>query len=240
MLKKLLLTTLVLTSMQPMLAMRIMSSAEVETWADEADAGDIVGRTLDKGLIDLIKSPVKNVELRLQNIQRLLDAGASPDAYDNHSKKDALEWALDFKKNDIAKFLILRQAKLTGNHLSAVARMGNLELCKLMITSANVNFRDECGWTPLYSATSRGHCSIMKFLIENGADVNAKTNEQDTPLLQVSYLAAQRGKSTSELENICRLLIAHGADKNIKNLDGETAYDRYPKFEFLKPDTEGE
>lgn len=44
--------------------------------------------------------------------------------------------------------------------------------------------RDREGWTPLFSAIRKGHLDVVKFLIDQGADVNAVTGVQShrTPL----------------------------------------------------------
>ena len=38
------------------------------------------------------------------------------------------------------------------------------------------------GWTPLQVAAYQGHKEIAKLFIANGADVNAKDDDGDTPL----------------------------------------------------------
>ena len=53
-------------------------------------------------------------------------------------------------------------------------------------------------------------------LIKNGADVNAKGRDGQTPLMH----AAQ---GTLGLDDMVRLLIARGADVNIKTRTGDTA-----------------
>lgn len=40
---------------------------------------------------------------------------------------------------------------------------------------AIVNAKDENGWTPLHEGARSGHLEVVKLLVENGADVNAKT-----------------------------------------------------------------
>jgi ankyrin repeat protein len=44
------------------------------------------------------------------------------------------------------------------------------------IRNINVNVKDdEYGWTPLHYAALNGHIEIARLLLQNGADVNAKT-----------------------------------------------------------------
>ena len=57
---------------------------------------------------------------------------------------------------------------------------------------------------------------IVKYLLENGADINAKDNYGTTALMKAS--------SNGQLE-IVQFLIENGADINIKNNEGKTALD---------------
>ena len=45
----------------------------------------------------------------------------------------------------------------------------------LIELGANVNTKDDGGWTPLISATSAGYIDIVKLLIGKGANVNEAT-----------------------------------------------------------------
>ncbi|HUU17930.1 MAG TPA: ankyrin repeat domain-containing protein [Sedimentisphaerales bacterium] len=56
--------------------------------------------------------------------------------------------------------------------------------------------------TPLLSAVSRGHREVVNLLLVNGANVNAKDNDDRTPL----SLAKDKG-----YEKIVELLRRHGA-----------------------------
>ncbi len=77
---------------------------------------------------------------------------------------------------------------------------------------------DPGGWrrTPLHVAVLHGHAELARFLLSEGADVNARTKYGDTPL----HFAVQGGDA-----GMVRLLRAHGADAAIKNDDGETPLD---------------
>ena len=88
------------------------------------------------------------------------------------------------------------------------------EIVELLIANgANINVRDNDGYTPLYSAVSWGNKEVVKLLIANGADVNGKIKDGWTPLHRAAY--------QGEKEAV-KLLIANGADVNAKNNNGST------------------
>ncbi|GFU11199.1 ankyrin-3 [Nephila pilipes] len=87
----------------------------------------------------------------------------------------------------------------TGLHLSAF--LGNLELLKYCFendTTCSIDARDSSGSTALHMAVLGNHQEIVSFLIDNGAEINIKDANGDTPLL----LAAK-----NNCINITRLLI---------------------------------
>ena len=81
---------------------------------------------------------------------------------------------------------------------------------------ADVNGKDENGWTPLHFAARYGHEEIVELLISEGADVNAKDENSWTPL----HFAARHGH-----KEIVELLIAKGADVNAKDNFEDTPLD---------------
>ncbi|MCD4783719.1 MAG: ankyrin repeat domain-containing protein [Candidatus Eremiobacteraeota bacterium] len=86
---------------------------------------------------------------------------------------------------------------------------GNTEVASHLVNLEPklVHAKDKDGWTPLYVAISWGEIEMVKLLIDNGADVNAK-NKGITPL----HGAAIGGKTDSVM-----LLIDNGADVNAKD-----------------------
>jgi 26S proteasome non-ATPase regulatory subunit 10 len=74
------------------------------------------------------------------------------------------------------------------------------------VARADVNEKGPDGMAPLYEATTRGNCKIVKLFLEHGAD--AKTELHRT---------ARLGRT-----ECCELLLQHGADVNARNDDGRT------------------
>ena len=72
------------------------------------------------------------------------------------------------------------------------------------------------GYTCLHSASEIGSLSIVQYLIEKGANIEATDGVKQTPL----YVASLRGKT-----DIVKYLISKGANKNAKDIDGKTPYD---------------
>jgi len=80
----------------------------------------------------------------------------------------------------------------------------------LITKGANINAKDVYNVTPLLKATYHGHTDIVKMLVENGADVNAKNPERREPVLYAALAAGFAdivellGGDTEELANADR------------------------------------
>ena len=80
---------------------------------------------------------------------------------------------------------------------------------KTLADGADVNAKDDNGWTPLHWAAVIGHKEVSEYLITMGADVNAaETVSGMTPL----HFAA-----AGDQKEIVELLLASGADVNAKD-----------------------
>lgn len=100
--------------------------------------------------------------------------------------------------------------------LMYVASWGDMAKVKdFLARGADMKARDKDGWTVLHHAALGGdHDDVMRMLIHAGADVNARTSGNETPLM----ISASKGK----VEEV-RELIEGGADVNAANNVGETA-----------------
>ncbi|KAG5608574.1 hypothetical protein H5410_019855 [Solanum commersonii] len=67
--------------------------------------------------------------------------------------------------------------------LLEAARYDDLDdVMSLASSGVSLDSKDSEGRTALHMASANGHCSIVEYLIRNGADVNASNVEKNTPL----------------------------------------------------------
>jgi ankyrin repeat protein len=104
------------------------------------------------------------------------------------------------------------------------------EVGRLLSVGADVNAKDNEGWTPLHMASYNGHVQVFQALREHGADIEAKTNRRSTPL----HLAAMDGHlavvaelltpndSNGTTTNILGKRKSRGANIEAKNNQGDT------------------
>jgi len=94
-------------------------------------------------------------------------------------------------------------AKAPDISIHEAAANGNIEAVKQHIAAgADVNAKDNWGWTPLHYAALKGHKEIAELLIAKGADVNAVGDLGRTPLdlayAETADLLRKHGGKTGE------------------------------------------
>ena len=92
-----------------------------------------------------------------------------------------------------------------------VIRANNLKELRKISCQDGAQAHDRMDWTPLHYAALYGSTEATRILLEAGADPNARTLAQATPLMFAAY----------SLEK-SRLLVEKGADVNAKAKDGTT------------------
>ncbi|PPD93947.1 hypothetical protein GOBAR_DD09048 [Gossypium barbadense] len=99
-----------------------------------------------------------------------------------------------------------------GDALHRAARIGDVNGMKCCISEgANMNGKDQNGWTPLHRAAFKGKTECVRALISYGGDINGVDNNGYTPL----HRAVEAGHVETAL-----VLIGHGAKANVKCLKG--------------------
>jgi len=133
--------------------------------------------------------------------------------------------------------------------LMEAAFAGNLEeVRRLVLEGTRVDVIDEERRTPLMFAAFNGHAPVGEYLLDAGAEIDAKDSSGRTalmyaasgPFVETVGLLLKRGaevnvQGTLEgftplmtaaaegLTDVVRLLLGAGADRDIKDVDGDTA-----------------
>lgn len=81
--------------------------------------------------------------------------------------------------------------------------------------------RDRKGKTPLHYAVESNEINFIRFLIDAGADVNAKDNKGNTPINDFRVYYSEKEEYDDRHETLS-FLIASGADVNNKGEYGQT------------------
>eukprot|EP01102_Stenamoeba_stenopodia_P018824 TRINITY_DN696_c0_g1_i1.p1 TRINITY_DN696_c0_g1~~TRINITY_DN696_c0_g1_i1.p1 ORF type:complete len:798 (+),score=192.75 TRINITY_DN696_c0_g1_i1:215-2608(+) len=108
----------------------------------------------------------------------------------------------------------------TPLHLAAI--QNNIEIAKLLVGCTDINSESRFGTTPLHEAARRGFVSMVELLINHGAEVNAKDNDDMTSLHAASsgchvFKNKDGDENSHEHLNVVRLLIDSKA--NLQELD---------------------
>ena len=98
------------------------------------------------------------------------------------------------------------------------AKKGDIEKARMLLSQDEtlIDARDKDGSTALHCATWKGLQSMVEFLLSQGADVNAR-NQNDHWGTTALHAAAHANQPA-----IAELLIEAGADVNALDLNGKT------------------
>lgn len=155
------------------------------------------------------------------SLQNLLDSGIHID-----SRNSRGETALFNVSGQGGKLLIEKGADINAKDSKGnvawralLCNDNNLDIVRMLIkdNKIDIHTKDDSGRTPLHQVALCGNTNIAKLLIDNGADVNARDNNNETVL----------ARAVLKMENpeAVRLLIQKGADVNADLGDGYTALD---------------
>ena len=87
-----------------------------------------------------------------------------------------------------------------------------------VVCSANVNARDNFKWTPLHFACHAGILDVVELLLNNGADLEARTLNEATPLMRAIESARPE---------VVQYLVDRGAQVRTENKKGVNAVHAY-------------
>jgi serine/threonine protein kinase/ankyrin repeat protein len=93
---------------------------------------------------------------------------------------------------------------------------------QLLEHHAKPNQRAKDGSTPLIQAVTFGRTLVAQILVNHGTDVNLADSSETTPLM----IAAETSPNIKDPAHFIKLLLDHGAKRDLKDSQGRTALDR--------------
>ncbi|MCR4578800.1 MAG: ankyrin repeat domain-containing protein [Treponema sp.] len=191
--------------------------------------------SLDEIISLLNKKYKKLVEASITRIakNKLLDRGIpfTSDCFGTYIEKDKLEIVNEFLEAGMS----INSRDDTGTPMLNIAcRSDNFEFVQMFLElGADLNaVSEDRGYTAVMDAVWRGNEKITKFLIDQGAELNTINKEGQSNLILA--VGANR-------ENIVRLLAENGADPDVRDMMGMSAYNYATLFkktrlvEILQP-----
>ena len=159
-------------------------------------------------------------------VKMLLEKGADVNAKDTLDRT-ALQYASQNGHAEIVKLLEEAIANNTENNssdesqeekdkklLQGAQRNKLDEVREALEMGANVNVKNDDGWTAIAIASQQGSIELVEMLLEKRANVNVMNNNGNTALISASYKG---------YKEIVTMLLEAGAEVNAKNNDGYTA-----------------
>lgn len=157
----------------------------------------------------------------VSEVRSLIKAGVTPNTLDPRGTPMLILAVRDksFKVTDLLLANPATDVNLTNksgeNALMLAAFDGELALVKNLVLQkkAAVN---KLGWAPIHYAATNGHLEITQFLMANGAQINALSPSETTPLMM---------SIGSGNDQLIKYLLDNGADLRMRNHEGYTAID---------------
>ena len=120
---------------------------------------------------------------------------------------------------------------LTVMHYAAQNYSGYMSILILVKNHGfDVNVKSTIGATPLHFAIVKKEVKNVELLIRFGADVNAKDFLGQTPLHITVMRTSQDPDGFQDFKRIMKELLFNGANKSLKNDNGQTPYDLLKKI----------
>lgn len=154
-----------------------------------------------------------------ETVKFLVENGADFNARDSDGQTP-LHWAVDRGHTELIHFLVQKckcdlngQDKHQHTALHRASALGQTDIVKFLVDfSADVELKNQNGWTALHVACYYYHLDIVSILVE-GNDVNIPNKDGWTPL----HCCSMQG-----FADVASILLRHGANIDYQSKDGST------------------
>jgi hypothetical protein len=168
-------------------------------------------------------------EGNLPEVQRLLIKGAQINGADGEGRT-ALIAAAYANQVEVARYLVqsgadvnLKDRRGLSSFLISASEVGpdSALLVVMLNAKAKLDAADPLGNTGLHLAAQKSHADILRRLLANGAQVDARNADRRSALHEA---AAVQGCTEAAIETV-QLLLRGGADPNLASTDGQRPLD---------------
>lgn len=174
--------------------------------------------------------------------------------FKNSDDKTVFEKACEDNDVEFIRNMLKSGVRAEKKIIFEVTDKGNAELAKLFINKSNVDLRDENDEALIHHAVRANSLDIVVLLLDNGCDINIKSMDGMTPLLEackagnleiinkllenecrvdipdnvgnypLHWVAKGQAAHLKNLKQIVEILVNHGCDKSLTNNEGKQAW----------------
>jgi ankyrin repeat protein len=150
---------------------------------------------------------------RVEIVDRLLAAGADPNAANNHRRSTPLHYAAD--------------GFITGPVWNATRQVDTLR--RLLDHGANIHSQDKNGATPLHRAVRTRCAAAVRYLLDAGADATRPNKPGSTPFHLAVQNTGRGGSGAAEAvsaqREIIKEFLSRGVSPSLRDGNGKTVRD---------------
>jgi len=133
-----------------------------------------------------------------------------------------IQYVMDFVNIDLNS--TINYDSIVGSPLNIAITQGNMDVVQYFIEKgADINYKDEKGYTPLMSAIKNHNFSIINYLLEKKVDINTVTDIDERTYTPLSYTVSLKNDNyyinhLDKYQSLIYLLVNAGANVNDKTI----------------------